>query len=288
MTSVGGEGKDAPMFTTVVVPLGHSEEDGLALLHGSVLARQAGARLQLMSVRPTYVDLPTVRDHLRQIAHRVRVEAEVVVAGPGDVAATLSEVAADPDTLMCLHTRARGPVAEMVMGSVSEQVVRTSEHPVVLIGPHCAPPPIRYESLIVGLDGSALAERILPTAQAWATHLDVTPWLVHVMAGHVPLETGDDDEVTEAGYVHNVAARLADEGVKAEWETVRDRDPAAAIVRFAEDQAKAMVALTTHGRSGLARVALGGVAFQVAHRATCPVLVLRPSPATAGHDQGRP
>jgi nucleotide-binding universal stress UspA family protein len=275
------------MFTTVVVPLDHSREDGVAVLHGAALAHQAGAQLQVMSVRPPDVDLPTVRDYLHEIAHRVRVHAELVVTGPGDVAATLSEAAAQPDTLMCLHTRARGPLAEMVMGSVSEQVVRTSEHPVLLIGPDCAPPPIRYDSLIVGLDGSPLAERILPTAQDWATHLGVTPWLVQVLPGHVPLETSDDD-VADAGYVHNVAARLADEDVKAEWETVRDRDPAAALVRLAEDQAKAMIALTTHGRSGSSRLALGGVAFRVAHRAPCPVLVLRPSPTAPGPGPGRP
>lgn len=264
------------MFRTIVVPLDHSDEAEAAVPHAAALARQSGARLQLMMVRPSYVDAMTIHDRLREIADRHRIDAELVVAGPDDVAATLADVAAEPDTLLCLRTHARGPVAEMVMGSVSEQVVRTSHRPVLMVGPRCEPPPERYTSMVVGLDGSELAEQILPTARAWSTELDVTPWLFQVLSPRVPLEIGDQDDVMETGYVHGIAARLADQGVKAEWDIAHGRDAAAAIVRFVEQHEPALIALTTHGHSGLGRVALGGVAFRVAHRAHCPVLVLRP------------
>jgi nucleotide-binding universal stress UspA family protein len=212
---------------------------------------------------------------LREVADRHGVDAKGIVCEPGDVAAALAEVAGRPKTLLCLRSHARNPVTELVLGSVSEQVVRTSTQPVLLVGPHCAPPPERYKSIVVGLDGSPLAERILPTVETWSTGLDVTPWLLQVLPGHVPLETEDDD-VTEPAYVHDVAGRLTDRYVQPEWETVHHRDPATAIVRFAGDHAPALVALTTHGRSGLGRLALGGVAFRVTHRAHSPVLVLRP------------
>jgi nucleotide-binding universal stress UspA family protein len=263
------------MFRTIVVPLDHNDEAEAAVPQGAALARQAGAQLQLLTVSPAYVEEVTVHGRLREIAERQNVDAQLVVLGPDDVAETLSEIASQPQTLLCLRTHARGPVAEMVMGSVSEQVVRMSHQPVLMIGPRCEPPPERYESLVVGLDGSELAEQILPTVGAWATDLGLTPWLFQVLSPRVPLEIGDD--VQETGYVHKVANRLADQGVKAEWEIVHDHDAAAAIVRFARAEQPALIGLTTHGRSGLGRVALGGVAFQVAHHATCPVLVLRPS-----------
>jgi nucleotide-binding universal stress UspA family protein len=264
------------MFRTIVVPLDHSDEADAAVLYGAALARQAGARLNLMTVRPTYVDGVTIHDRLNEIADRYHVDADLTVAGPDDVAATLVEAASLPDTLLCLATHARGPVAEMVMGSVSEQVVRTSCHPVLLVGPHCGPPPDRYLSMVVGLDGSGLAERILPTVTTWASGLGVTPWLFQVLPAHVPLEVGDSD-VVDSGYVHQIANQLGEHGVKAEWEIVHGRDPATAITRFAQDRQASLIALTTHGHSGLGRVALGSVAFQVAHDATCPVLVLRPT-----------
>jgi nucleotide-binding universal stress UspA family protein len=263
------------MFRTIVVALDHRDEAEAAVLHGAVLARQTGTRLQLMTVRPSYVDLVTIHGRLAEIADRLGVDAEILVTGPGDVAVELAEVAGRPDTLLCLRTHARRPVAELVMGSVSEEVVRTSRHPVLMIGPRCAPPPERFASMVVALDGSAMAEQILPTVASWATHAGLTPWLFQALPPHVPLEVGGDENL-DANYVHNIAARLADQDVKAEWDTAHDRHPAAAIVRSADEHEPALIALTTHGHSGLGRVALGSVAFDVAHRATCPILILRP------------
>ena len=263
------------MFRTIVVPLDHSDEAEAAVPHGAALARQAGAHLSLLMVRPSYVDGVTIHDRLNEIADRHHVDADLIVVGPDDVAAVLAEAASAPDTLLCLGSHARGPVAEMVMGSVSEDVVRLAHHPVLLVGPHCGPPPERYSSMLVGLDGSELAERILPTVGQWAPALDLTPCLFQVLPGHVPLEVGEGD-VVESGYVHTIANQLGERGIKAEWDVVHHRDPAEVITRFARDDRSSLIALTTHGRSGLRRVALGSVALRVAHHAPCPVLVLRP------------
>lgn len=263
------------MFRTIVVPLDRSDRAEAAVPHAAALARQAGARLQLLTIRPASLDAATVRYRLHDIADRYEVDAELVVAGPDEVAVRLAEVAARPGTLLCLRTHARGPVAEMVMGSVSEQVVRTSERPVLMVGPRCTLPPERYDSIVVGLDGSELAEQILPTVGSWSTQLGLTPWLFQALSPHVPFEVSGD--VQETSYVHRRAVQLTIEGIEAEWDTAHDRDAAAAIVRCAKEHQPALVALTTHGRSGLGRMALGGVAFRVAHQATCPVLVLRPA-----------
>jgi hypothetical protein len=63
-------------------------------------------------------------------------------------------MAADPEALLCLASHARRPVTSLVLGSVSEKVVRASRHAVLVIGPHCSAPPDRYDSMIVALDGS--------------------------------------------------------------------------------------------------------------------------------------
>jgi nucleotide-binding universal stress UspA family protein len=268
------------MFRTIVVPLDRSDAAEAAVPHGAAIARQSGARLRLMMVRPAYVDAATVHDRLREVAARHHVDAELFVAGPEDVAATLVDVASEPQTLLCLRTHARGPVAELVIGSVSEQVVRASHRPVLLIGPRCGAAAGRIGSMVVGLDGSELAEQILPTVGSWATQLGLTPWLIQVMSPPRALEVGNG-RVLDAGYVHYLAAQLRRQGVEAGWDTLHDRDVAKAIVRCAEEHDPAMIALTTHGHSGLGRVVLGGVALQVAHLASCPVLVMRPAGARA-------
>jgi nucleotide-binding universal stress UspA family protein len=57
----------------------------------------------------------------------------------------------------------------------------------------------------------------------------------------------------------------------------RDRTPAAALLDTIADVKPSIVALTTHGRSGVARLALGSVATRLIHFSPCPALVVRPS-----------
>jgi nucleotide-binding universal stress UspA family protein len=112
----------------------------------------------------------------------------------------------------------------------------------------------------------------------------MVPWLLEVLPPHVvdDLDAADlrsqGPDVTETGYLQRLATDLRSQGAKAEWEAVHDRAVASAIVRFADDQPCPLIAVTTHGRSGLGRVALGSVALRVVLHAHSPVLVLRPGP----------
>jgi nucleotide-binding universal stress UspA family protein len=71
-----------------------------------------------------------------------------------------------------------------------------------------------------------------------------------------------------------VAGRLRDTGIPIHT-TVRYGEAAEEILRHIKDNAVDLVAMSTHGRSGLSRLVLGSVAAQVVHRATVPVLLLR-------------
>lgn len=264
------------MYRTVVVPLDLTGEAETAITHGATVARQTGATLELLTVTSSYGDIETVRRHLDETAEQYGVLVTIRATAHGDPSATILDEASSADTLICLRTHARRPLGELALGSVSEQVMRSCPHPVLLIGPRCGPAPERYESMIVALDGSALAGQILPTVAGWASELDLTPWLFQVFPALMPLDVGSDD-FYETGYVHQQAQRLADEDdVKAEWDTIHHGKPASAIVQFAQAHQPSLVALTTRGRSGYGRLVMGSTALEVAHRATVPVLVARP------------
>jgi len=263
------------MYRTIVVPLDLTPRAQRAIPYGAALARQAGASLELLTVQPSHVTGDTTRPILADIARRHGVEARLRVAAAPDPAQAIVDAATDAEVLLCLQSHARGAVTELVLSSVSEQVMRACPYPVLLVGPHCGPAPDRFSAMVVALDGSDLAEHILPTAVRWSTDLDVTPWLFQVLDVPVPLEMGGD-KLVDTSYVHRLADQLADLEVKAQWDAAHDRHPAAAISRFAETQPDSLIALTTHGRSGLSRVTIGSTALDVAHRATVPVLVLRP------------
>lgn len=146
--------------------------------------------------------------------------------------------------------------------------------------------PIR---ILVGLDGSALAEAILPTVRDLARRLGGEITLLHVI--HVPMavptrgEAGLDDVVAaeerDAGaYLRRIAHTLeaADVAVRTAV-TVGETVPE--IVRVAAHERVAMVALATHGRTGIARWLYGSIADGVLHHVGCPLLLLRPQPDAA-------
>ena len=88
-----------------------------------------------------------------------------------------------------------------------------------------------------------------------------------------------DGDVMESGYVHGLARRLRQEhGIEVDWEVLHG-DPADAIVSYLHDGENILLAMTTHGRSGLSQVVAGSVTHEVVHEAPCPVAVWRPQAA---------
>ena len=136
-----------------------------------------------------------------------------------------------------------------------------------------------FKRILVPLDGSSLAEAILPQVQDLAKALGAELFLVRAAVAHVfpgvdPTE-GEVDVVRKAeAYVTEVAGRLHDAGIPIHT-AVRYGEAAEEILRHIKDNAVDLVAMSTHGRSGLSRLVLGSVAAQVVHRATVPVLLMR-------------
>ena len=75
-------------------------------------------------------------------------------------------------------------------------------------------------------------------------------------------------------YLKSIAKRLSDNGIKSAYEVVTG-DPADKIVEYAEDKKASLIAMSTHGRTGLARWVLGSVADKVLHSARMPILLVR-------------
>lgn len=153
-----------------------------------------------------------------------------------------------------------------------------------------------FEKVLVPLDGSELAEAVLPYALDIAQHhnsvlilLQVVP-LPSQVIGYVgtvnlapapppdlsAVEESLQAEVRQAeGYLSRKAAELMQKGIKAQWVVVRGR-PGEAIVQSAKEQNADLIAISTHGRSGLGRMIFGSVADHVLRNSGLPVLVIKP------------
>jgi nucleotide-binding universal stress UspA family protein len=102
-------------------------------------------------------------------------------------------------------------------------------------------------------------------------------WLVGVIdpeAAQGPPGDANAD-VVESTAMQRVANELRESDVSANWETLHGRRASSAIVAFAQERSAPIIAMSTHGRTGLARVVAGSVTMSVVRDAPCPVLVMR-------------
>jgi nucleotide-binding universal stress UspA family protein len=168
-----------------------------------------------------------------------------------------------------------------VMGSVAQEVARLAAVPTVIVqadedfhSPHDSYLPF---TVLVALDGSLRAEAVLPAAAAIAHAMKGRVRLYHVL----PEQSSDLAEerlLLEAAecYLHDVQHRLQRQGVPTEISLGRS-NVAEQIIAKAHAHHADLVALATHGRTGLNRMLLGSVADTVLHQAPCPLLILRPA-----------
>jgi nucleotide-binding universal stress UspA family protein len=134
----------------------------------------------------------------------------------------------------------------------------------------------------VPLDGSGLAEAILPYAQAWAIRLGARLTLLHITEKHPPASVHGDrhlssrEEATE--YLMTLAQKWSLPSLSVEWHIHADEERG--VARMVVDQAAELGAdlslLNTHGSSGLREKLLGSIAQKVVHEGRVPVLLIRP------------
>ena len=188
--------------------------------------------------------------------------------------------------MIVMSTHGRTGLGRFIYGSVADELLRTSDLPVLLVPRDCewSWPGDRTLRVLVPLDGSSLAEAVLGPACELADALDADLMLPHVTrpanVGPVkllqavqiaPAGLGEDKRVGPS--LESVAAKLrAPNRAVAVREVIGS--PAPAIVRVAEEETVDVIAMTTHGRGGLARVVLGSVATGVLQRTSVPLLVV--------------
>lgn len=147
-----------------------------------------------------------------------------------------------------------------------------------------------FHRALVPLDGSATAEAIIPSFINLALALKLEVVLLQVLAPVTPWvsEGGRrsfvnplEREQEAEGYLRRHADRLSTRGVLART-AVRVGDAATEIVQGAHEYQAHLIAMTTHGRSGLSRLLFGSVAESVLRRATVPVFLMRITETEAG------
>lgn len=137
-----------------------------------------------------------------------------------------------------------------------------------------------FKRILVPLDGSALAEQILPQVQALARLHESEIFLLraaeaHAFPGSDPTQAQVEVVQEAEEYLKGVQDRLQRGGVKKVNWAVWYGSPAEAITEYAKVHEVDLVAMLTHGRSGVSRWVLGSVAEKVLRGTSVPILLVR-------------
>ncbi len=265
------------MPQTVYVPLDGSDRAEAALGPAAAIAARAHAALVLLSAHWPDEGSDAARDYLDARAASLDQSARTWLVLEREPAAAILVAAKSPDALVCMATHGRGGLRATVLGSVAEEVVRTSPTPVVLVGPdleagwELGDAPV----VLAGLDGSTASRAVARAAGDLAVSIGARVRVVEVLRPRDVVAVGDFPG-GHLDMLEDVVRELSTGGVPAEYEMIDGFEPADALVHAATDRRVAFIALAGHGRSGLARTALGSVSMRVVRHARCPVFVAGP------------
>jgi len=203
----------------------------------------------------------------------------------------IGKAEADDGTLIAMATHGRSGLNRFLLGSVAEKVLRGSANPLLLVRATEAAPTTgeaAFKSIIVPLDGSELAESVLPVVATMAKQLDLE--VVLFRAYHIPysayaaddggyvvnyaeLIDGVREEATE--YLNKKVGEMKNLGVAKVAAVTNEGYSGDEIIALGRKTPDAVIAMCSHGRSGIKRWVLGSVTENVVRHSDDPVLVLR-------------
>lgn len=175
-----------------------------------------------------------------------------------------------------MSSHGRLGIARLLVGSVTFNVIQRARRPAIVVRARVPVPPpnapVSLSPVLVPLDGSSLAEEAIETALHLLadTREPLQLHLLHVL--------GDGEEPAQwETYLRAVAARVTQKGVPTTWSIVPGDSVAETIAAEAASRQAGLIAMGTHGMSGVRRVLLGSTAEHVLHLTTVPLLLHRPA-----------
>jgi nucleotide-binding universal stress UspA family protein len=296
------------VYTKILVPLDGSKPAEAILPHVRFLAAKLKLGVELLQVLDpdvvaTFCDpehghyFDNVEadmrnhsaDYLKKLAASFPRPSEAlysVLVGK-TVEVILSKAHRGPCALIALATRGSSGIRKWALGSVADKIMRAATNHLLLIHPgqkRSSDEP-RLRTVIVPLDGSALAEKVLSPVVELAKRLELEVTLLRAYG--LPLgrfspkrESASLDERRRKlreeaqDYLDGKINSLQAEGLRNVKSLVVEGDAAQEIIDCAKSISESFIAMCTHGRSGLGRWVLGSVTDRVVRNSGDPVLVV--------------
>jgi nucleotide-binding universal stress UspA family protein len=299
------------MYTRILIPLDGSKTAEKVLPYARFLASQLKLPIELLAVvdiaemathipagKARYVDT-MIEDAIRNSEHYLRGIActfpgtnTKCTVEKGKAEQVIIETAtADKGTLVTMATHGRSGINRWLLGSVAEKVLRGGTNPMLLVRATeegKTDGVAALKSIVVPLDGSELAEGVLPTVAELAKTLKLA--VVLFRAYNIPYNAyagGEDyyavnyEELLTAmreeavDYLEKKTEAVKKLGIANVSYVAKEGFAADEIISLARKSPDNLIAMCSHGRSGIKRWALGSVTETVVRHSGDPVLVIR-------------
>ena len=286
------------MYSKILVPLDGSQLSETILPYARTLADALKAPVELLAaIEPGTLSAKGQSDpqkasmnYLKGVATSFpdsrSVSCTVEIGIPAEV--IVDKASSQPDTFITMSTRGRSGIQRWLIGSVADKVLHATTNPLLLVkGETTAKTSgdATLRKILVPLDGSPLAEKALPHVVQLATKIMMEVVLVQAPAAPRAASVEQESDpafqqiakeiIKEAqGYLEAKVKELQAKGLKVS-SLLLDGEAAGEIIDLARKTPNNLIAMRTHGWSGIGRWVLGNVTERVVRHSGDPVLIVR-------------
>jgi len=290
------------MYKKILVPLDGSETAEAVLPYVEEVAARVNAEVMLAGVsKPGDLAVSNLyRAYLKHVQELLqhglrrykidstRIESDILIGEPADEILRYSEKSGAD--LIAMTSRGLSEGKTWVLGSVVTKVLRAATIPILLVRTSASKGTVQRRRLIrtilLPLDGSEPGKSAIPHAEALALALGARLILFHVLepitgwAGASPAPSSSREEGQRRRkslaleHLKEIGKPLEEKGLKVS-KAVASGSPAEQIVGYAKAKSVDLIAMSTWGRSGIARWMLGSVTDKTLHAGDTPVLVIQ-------------
>ena len=298
------------MYEKILVPLDGSKSAEIVLPYAEELAGRLGSEIVLIYVNDPIAApydrmfefyLQTIGAATKRAAERyiqppggkeIKVKSEILEGHPAqEIVDYADKINAG---LIFMASHGRSGLRRWALGSMADKVLRIANRPVALIRAKGARPDVREKGMLnkilVPLDGSKASEAVIPYVEELASKLGAEVTVLHVLSPDRFIETIDQLErlesfrVSTKEYLDKMTTQLKQKGIaaKAQFREVEMGTVEEEIIKLADESATDVVAMSSHGMSGVSRWTFGSVANRVLYAGNTPILLVRaPGASTA-------
>ncbi len=290
------------MFKTLLIPLDGSEAAESVFPYAVEIATKCGSGIVLVSVSdPALGDESNLYlPYLERAAERVKrqlvdwggdkdtvVQVNTLTGRPAE---RILDYAQDNDVDLVLISSRGAHKGALAIGHIAWKVLEASHVPVLLVKAPASLEALEQKSvlkkILLPLDGSQVGGLMVPYIETLAQALFAEVVLFHILETHsvgvlapgieisYQALTRETEKNVHLKYLDDIEHRFGEKGINTS--TVINMGPAIdEITRYAENNSVDLIAMSTHGRSGIGRWVFGSVTRRVLQSGKIPVMTMR-------------